>query len=122
MAEISRRGLLAGGTALPLAGQVQVTIPKRRLLSGRFDAGKLLNGWKPYPTVAERAAWEGLAGEVRAAVVKDGESTLGKPYEPLPATLFLEYARNGNRSRWEGVQFGRRTHLRHSVLAECVEG
>ena len=53
---------------------------------------------------------------------KEGEAFLGKPYEPLAATLFLEYARNGNRSRWEAVQFGRRTHLRTTVLAECMEG
>ena len=54
--------------------------------------------------------------------IKAGEAFLGKPYEPLPATLFLEYARNGNRSHWEAVQFGRRTHLRTTVLAECMEG
>ena len=40
----------------------------------------------------------------------------------FPPRMFLEYARTGNRSHWEGVQFGRRTHLRHTVLAECAEG
>jgi hypothetical protein len=113
---------LASGAALPLAGQVQVTIPKRRLLSARFDGSKLLKQWRPFPVATDRAAWDGLPGADRSAIVKEGEATLGKPYEPLPATLFLEYARNGNRSHWENVQFGRRTHLRHSVLAECVEG
>jgi Heparinase II/III-like protein len=122
MSEITRRSLLAGGAALPLAGQIQVTIPKRRLLSSRFNPAALLPSWKPYPTVSEREPWTALPADVRAAIVKEAESTLGTLYAPLPATLFLEYARTGNRSHWEAAQFGRRTHLRHSVLAECVEG
>jgi Heparinase II/III-like protein len=139
MSEISRRILLAGAASAPLLAQQAArttaapapgrdTVPKRHLLSGRCTAESLQKSltdharWKPYPTAAEREAWSGLAKDAREMVVKEGEAFLGKPYEPLPATLFLEYARNGNRSRWEGVQFGRRTHLRHTVLAECVEG
>jgi hypothetical protein len=129
MPEISRRTLVTGAATVPLLAQQAATprrdtIPKRRLLSGRCTAESLQKSlvdraaWNPYPVAADRAAWSALA----PSVVREGEAFLGKPYEPLPATMFLDYARNGNRSRWEGVQFGRRTHLRHTVLAECVEG
>jgi hypothetical protein len=122
MSEITRRALLAGSAAIPLAGQLQVAIPNRRLLSARFNPAALLASWKPYPTAAEREPWNTVPAAARAAIVKEGESVLGQPYAPLPASLFLEYARTGNRSHWEAVQFGRRAHLRSAVLAECVEG
>jgi hypothetical protein len=97
-------------------------------LSGKCTAESLEKSllerarWNPFPAAGERDAWNALAADARDSVLKEGEAYLGKPYDPLPATLFLDYARNGNRSRWEGVQFGRRNHLRHTVLAECVEG
>jgi hypothetical protein len=139
MPEISRRILLTGAASAPLLAQQATqtagasapgrdTIPKRHLLSGRYTAESLQKSltdsarWKPFPDAIERDAWNALAAGARDNVLKEGEAFLGKPYAPLPATLFLDYARNGNRSRWEGVQFGRRTHLRRTVLAECVEG
>jgi hypothetical protein len=139
MSEISRRVLLSGAAGAPLFAQQAArtaaapaprrdTIPKRRLLSSRCTAESLqkslLDGarWKPYPTAAERDAWNALAADDRNRLITEGAGFLGKPYERLPATMFLEYARTGNRSHWEGVQFGRRTHLRHTVLAECAEG
>jgi hypothetical protein len=139
MSEISRRILLTGAATAPLFAQqtaqaaapaapARDVIPKRHLLSSRCTAASLQKSladrahWNPFPAAAERDAWSALAAEHRDTVIKEGEAFLGKPYEPLPATLFLEYARNGNRSHWEAVQFGRRTHLRATVLAECVEG
>ena len=138
MSEISRRLLLAGAGAPLLAQQAATTaiapapardtVLKRHLLSGRCTAESLQKAlvdraaWKPFPVAADRGAWTALQAESKDTVIKQGESFLGKAYEPLPATLFLEYARTGNRSHWEGIQFGRRAHLRAAVLAECVEG
>ena len=55
---------------------------------------KLIAAWRPYPDVSDRAAWSALPDDVKSKVMKGGERTLGKPYAPLPASLFLEYARN----------------------------
>jgi hypothetical protein len=139
MSEISRRILLTGAATAPLFAQqtapasapaapARDVVLKRHLLSSRCTPESLQKSladrarWKPYPAAADRDAWNALAAEHRDAVIKEGEGFLGKPYEALAATLFLEYARNGNRSRWESVQFGRRAHLRTTVLAECMEG
>ena len=138
MSEISRRLLLAGAGAPLLAQQAATTaiapapardtVLKRHLLSGRCTAESLQKAlvdraaWKPFPVAADRGGWTALQAESKDTVIKQGESFLGKAYEPLPATMFLEYARTGNRSHWEGIQFGRRAHLRAAVLAECVEG
>jgi len=40
----------------------------------------------------------------------------------LPAAVFLDFSRNGNRSRYEGPHFERREALIQLVMGECVEG
>ena len=78
--------------------------------------------WHPWPTWDERSAWEALPREVRDDLVANGEKYLGYDWPALPATLFLEFARNGNRSRYEHEHFARRRALTSLVVAECVEG
>ncbi|UCD51196.1 MAG: heparinase II/III family protein [Phycisphaerales bacterium] len=78
--------------------------------------------WHPWPTWSERQAWEQLPQEVREDLLANGEEYLGYDWPTLPATLFLEFARNGNRSRYEREHFGRRRALTDLVIAECVEG
>ena len=78
--------------------------------------------WHPFPTVDERQAWETLPDDLRAAHIAQGETLLGHVWPTLPATLFLEYARNGNRSNFQDVRYARRHALRDLVVAECMEG
>jgi hypothetical protein len=77
--------------------------------------------WKPYPPACERDAWEGLPGDVREAHLERGERALGFQWPPLPATRLLDYVREGDRERYQGLSFARRTALRDLVLAECTE-
>jgi hypothetical protein len=78
--------------------------------------------WHPWPTWSERARWESLPEPVRKDLIANGEQYLGYRWPSLPATLFLEYARNGNRSRYEHEHFARRNALTDLIVAECVEG
>jgi len=78
--------------------------------------------WHPWPRWDERQAWEGLPQVVREDLLANGEKYLGYDWPALPATLFLEFARNGNRSRYERQHFARRRALTNLVIAECVEG
>ena len=78
--------------------------------------------WHPFPTVAEREAWEALPADLRAAHIAQGESLLGHDWPSLLATRFLEYARIGNRSNYQDVRYARRHALRDLVIAECMEG
>ncbi len=101
---------------------------------GRFKLGQLYpqekvqrvllsrDQWRPWPTCSERQGWEGLPSEVHQDLIANGEEYLGYDWPPLPATLFLEFARNGNRSRYEAPHFARRRGLTALVIAECVEG
>ena len=78
--------------------------------------------WHPYPTAREREAWDALSAGLRAEAVSRGEELLGCDWPSLPATRFLDYVRDGNRSRFEGLTFGRRKSLADLVVAECTEG
>jgi hypothetical protein len=78
--------------------------------------------WRPWPKWSDRQAWEKLPESVRKDLIANGEKHLGYDWPDLPATLFLEFAREGNRSRYERVHFARRYALIHLVIAECVEG
>jgi len=78
--------------------------------------------WHPYAIIQERETWDGLPEELRDRLLVAGEALLNRAWPALPATLFLEYARVGNRSRYQDARYARRYALRDLVLAECVEG
>ena len=77
--------------------------------------------WHPFPILKDRVRWQALPKAVATHLIARGEEALKTPFPPLPATLYLAYAREGDRSRFESVYFERRTLLQNLVLAECVE-
>ncbi|MBT6145620.1 MAG: hypothetical protein HOH74_09335, partial [Gemmatimonadetes bacterium] len=98
------------------------------MLSQRFPQDTVVTSliardrWHPFPTTTERDAWEELASDVRRSRIARGEDDLAEDWEVLPAALFLEYARSGNRSNYEKAHFRRRGRLTNLVVAECMEG
>ncbi|MCB9159314.1 MAG: heparinase II/III family protein [Caldilineaceae bacterium] len=97
------------------------------MLAERFTADlsahlQSRNGFKPVPTIEDRGAWEGLPASVRAAHIARGEEALGYAYPGVPATVYLQFARMGNRSNYEELHFDRRHTLETLTLAECMEG
>ncbi len=80
-----------------------------------------VEGWKPFPAHADRASWGSLPAAVQARLVEMGEQALTNAFPPLPATLYLEYARVGDRSRFQKDYFARREMMRSLAVAECVE-
>lgn len=77
--------------------------------------------WHPHPTIHERDGWNALPTAVRQAHIAAGEALLGWDVPALPATLFLEFVRNGNRENYQVPHFARRSGLEKLVIAECVE-
>lgn len=126
MLEFTRRSMLRAGAAAPLMAAAQVP-PERRMLSGQWDAARLTQAltrraaWRPYPSAREREAWLKLPAELREAAIRSAEAALGQPWPALPATVFLEYRREGNRSRYEAVRSARRNRVLDLALGECFE-
>jgi len=92
---------------------------------GQADLSNLiqpLDRYHPFPTADERERWGALPAKVRGAAIAQGETLLGYTWPALPAVLYMDFTRTGNRSRYEGPYFARRNVLESLVLAECVEG
>ncbi|MBL7082605.1 MAG: heparinase II/III family protein [Candidatus Aminicenantes bacterium] len=107
----------------PLFGQEQID-----LLSGTYTPEILkeiivpTGDWHPFPTSSEQQKWQKIPQKVRVAYIRQAEKYLNCDWETPKASVFLEYVRNGNRSNYQRVSFGRRTKLAELVIAECIEG
>lgn len=139
---LSRRQFLYGSAAIiasypplslaeSLAPDVDTAAPRgrqRNLLAHACSPEKLKGSlipadkYHPFPTVQDRPAWEALRPETRKALLQAGERYLGFHWPEMPATVFLEYARDGNRTHYEGIRNARMAALEALLFAECVEG
>jgi hypothetical protein len=101
---------------------------ERHLLGGSFNTEQLKKAvlpstaWHPFAKYSERSAWSGISESVRKGSIEQAEKYLHGTWELPKATDFLEYTRNGNRSRYEAISFGRREQLAALVIGECMEG
>ena len=114
---------------LCMLGLASVTFAQtpRNYLSGRITPDQLNSllipqqNWHPYPTADDREQWAAVPESLRNLYIKSAEKFLDKSWEILPANVFLDFAKNGNRSRYELIMFGRRQRLASLVIAEVFE-
>ena len=78
--------------------------------------------WHPYPKAGDAAGWAKVPEAVRAAHIRLAEKGLGADWPAPKASVFLDFVRDGNRTRYESVSFGRRVRLANLVIAEAIEG
>jgi hypothetical protein len=99
----------------------------RNYLSGSLTADNVnsllipCQTWHPYPNLNDHEKWTAVPETLRNQYIKKAEKMLGKDWEILPASVFLDFTRNGNRSRYEDIFFGRRQRLTSLVMAEIFE-
>lgn len=79
----------------------------------------------PFPPASDREAWEKVRTELGAETVDryiaDGESCAEMEIPALPATLYLDFIRTGERLPFENPVSKRRQMLSCLALAECLE-
>ncbi|MCY3945890.1 MAG: heparinase II/III family protein [Anaerolineaceae bacterium] len=79
----------------------------------------------PFPPAADREAWEavraGLGEEECRRLIQRGEEAVRAGITALPATLFLEFQRIGERNAYDRNWGLRRRGLNWMTLAECLE-
>ncbi|MEK6794736.1 MAG: heparinase II/III family protein [Spirochaetota bacterium] len=76
------------------------------------------DAYHPFPTYDERALWSNPAF---AWAIAEGVRYAGRSRPILPAVRYMDFARDGNRSRYEAIYFERRSALASLLIAECVE-
>ncbi len=80
----------------------------------------LLKEFAPFPKWGD-SAWQNLPAEVTDTILQQAELIADKEWSSLPATRYMDFQRNGNRSRFEAVYFERRDRLFLLTAAECIE-
>src|SRR5207237_5744457 len=99
----------------------------RNLLTGGLSESALAAAllpaaqWHPYPTIRDRADWEAVPQEIRAAFIQAARQHVGTTWERIPATVTLQFIRNGNRSNYDAINTRQREKLATLVLAEVFE-
>jgi len=99
----------------------------RNLLTGGLSEQALATAlipaaqWHPYPTIQDRADWEAVPQEIRAGFIQEAQQYLGTTWERIPATVTLQYIRNGNRSNYDALNTRQREKLATLVFAEVFE-
>jgi hypothetical protein len=126
--EMNRRSFVAstlvvgGMSALPSFLRAQpMGKPSLAAIFGPLK-GSLMAGpaWTLYPTISTRTFWTDLPQDVRENLTARAEAANTGDWPQILATLELEFRRNGNRSRFEALHFGRRGRLIDLVFGECV--
>lgn len=99
---------------------------QRNLLANKYTAADIRKAviaksdWKPYPTTA--AEWRAaLPDTVVKSLLVNGEAALHYNFEPISATISMDFQRSGDRQRHGKISFGKRNALVELILAESVE-
>lgn len=79
-----------------------------------------------FPPVSDREAWLAVRRKPRSRkmareIIRIAREVLNQPIAPLPASLFMEFIRSGNRSHYETNYFSRRGSLNALAVAESLE-
>jgi len=72
------------------------------------------------PAAEDSIFWEDLPEGVKETLLLRGKKALQEEIPPLPATLFMDFYRTGNRSRFEIPYFQRRVLLIRMTIAYCA--
>src|SRR5437879_6873331 len=114
-------------TLVALAAALAAGQGPRNLLTGALSeqtlAAALLPAaqWHPYPTIRDRADWEPVPQEIRAAFIQAARKHVGATWERIPATVTLQFIRDGTRSNYDAINTRQREKLATLVLAEVFE-
>ncbi len=77
--------------------------------------------WHPFPTITDRDNWDTIDESKKKSIINEGERFINYEWKTIPASIALDFRRNGNRSRYENISFGKRGALSSLLFAELVE-
>jgi hypothetical protein len=94
------------------------------LLSPELLAGRLPppGGWRPFPPVSDRAAWDAVHPPTGEALLAAGAAALARPWPVLTAGEYLRFRADGDRVGYEEPYFARRARLAAAVLDAGLRG
>jgi hypothetical protein len=100
---------------------------ERNLLTSAYDIDFLRNNildtesYKPFPPAGDSRWKNALSGKQVEEIINDAEELLNYDYPVLKASLYLDFVRDGNRSRFQEVYSDRRRTVEKLIMAEIIE-
>ena len=101
-------------------------VTQRNILETKYTSDQVMqmilpkDQWKPYPTKPEE--WQARVPESNLKkIVDDASKLLNYKFEPISATISLDFVRSGDRIRHSDISFRKREVLTQLVLAESIE-
>lgn len=101
-------------------------VAKRNILENKYTQEQVKksliakDAFLPYPQTPN--AWRAaVPADVLASLIKNGEEALDYHFQPISATISLDYVRSGDRLRHSGISFTKRNKLMNLVIAESIE-
>lgn len=91
-------------------------------LPDKENVFKVGGEWFPYPVYSDREGWDKFLGkQLKTKLIKEGEKYLDYKCHTIPASVFLEFEKAGNRDlmKYESTN---RTVIDKLLLAELAEG
>lgn len=109
-----------------LLAEAPAQVYQRNILASRYSLSSLKallvakNQWQPYPKTP--AQWQAAVPDsVMRQVIKNGEKALKYKFEPISASISLDFVRSGDRERHSSISFAKRNALTELILAESME-
>ncbi|TDB67911.1 heparinase II/III domain-containing protein [Arundinibacter roseus] len=104
----------------------QAQITPRNILAQKYSLDQVKQSltaredYKPYPATA--AEWRAAVPDsIIKKIIQTGEQRLSYVFEPISASVSLDYVRSGDRERHSGISFDKRNTLMELLLAESME-
>lgn len=81
----------------------------------------LVKDFHPYPLYGDKL-WHLIPEQIRQPYIEQAEKVMYDKWESLPANLFMEYKRTGDRNSYQNIYFNKRTRLNALAMGELLEG
>jgi hypothetical protein len=120
------RRLLLVACLLPVK-MMDAQVTQRDILTHRFSESSVrsallaADAWHPFPNTPQEWA-QRLPDSTGKQLIAQAEKLMNQPFTSIPASVTLEYVRNGNRSNYERLSFDKRNRLFSLAVAESIEG
>lgn len=91
----------------------------------QVDLSKVIvprEAFRPIPGYEDRERWQALPPDVKAYFHGAASMIAGTGWPELPASWYMDFYRNGNRTRFQEPFMKRRVRLYILLIAECIEG
>ena len=82
----------------------------------------LKDSFTPFPAYSDREKWQNLSQELKDYYIQNADELKNYKWPVMPASMYMEFVRNGNRSNFQSLFTKRRMSLFILMMAECIEG